>query len=79
MASRKKKPARKTAPIGKARARKKSSIDGTRLMILLERHALGEVEMTTSQVSVALALLKIAQPAADQNSGSHEDALSALA
>ena len=78
MTSRKKKTARKSAPAVKTRAVKKAGVDAVRLMGLLERHAIGEVEMTASQVNVALALLKIAAPAQDAQTPSHEDALSAL-
>ena len=83
MASQKKKTGRKAVsakkPSSATRAEKK--IDTLRLMRLLERHALGQAEMTASQVSVALALLKIsAPPAEDTPQGpSHEDALTALA
>ena len=79
MTCRKKKPVRKAAPAVKTPVRKKADIDAAKLMRLLERHALGEIDMTASQVSVALALLKIATPAEGAGAPSHEDALSALA
>lgn len=52
------------------------------LMAVLQAHALGEHEMAASQVSVALALLKLygaKAPTADTTqAGSHEDALQHL-
>jgi hypothetical protein len=78
MTSRKK----KNAPRGAIRARK--------LIKLLESHALGETKMTPSQVSVALALLKIAEAekkiaaaqsgkkGGKEDGKAHEDALSEL-
>lgn len=57
-----------------------------RLLALLESHALGETEMTPSQVNVALALLKLADAdlkrPPDKNrkpeATAHEDALREL-
>lgn len=53
------------------------------LTAVLQAHALGEHEMSASQVNVALSLLKIFAPQqqteAPAAAGSHEDALQALA
>ena len=40
----------------------RSSIDAMALLDILERHALGEIKMTNTQVSAALALLKKVMP-----------------
>lgn len=56
--------------------------DVTALVAVLQAHALGEYEMTASQVTVALSLLKIftgKTTGDDQPGQSHEDALAALA
>lgn len=52
------------------------------LTVVLQAHALGEHEMSASQVNVALSLLKLFadKPAAEkETAASHEDALLALA
>lgn len=65
----------------------RSSIDACALVDVLERHALGEVKMTNTQVSAALALLKKVMPdistAKEQKKKeekvySHEEALKKL-
>ena len=58
--------------------------DTAALVAVLQAHALGEHDMTTSQVNVALSLLKIyaGKPVAggeEVSGGSHEDALDQLA
>jgi hypothetical protein len=65
-----------------ARAPVRVTPDVTALIAVLQAHALGEHEMTASQVTVALSLLKIftGRAAAEDEKGiSHEDALAALA
>jgi len=67
----------------------RSSIDARALVDVLERHALGEIKMSTSQVSAALALLKKVMPdistlsskgekEEDEKFLSHEEALEEL-
>lgn len=80
-------PAKKTT-VAKIRARvdarqpARVTPDVTALVAVLQAHALGEHEMSPSQVTVALSLLKIfsGKPAGDDGVAlSHEDALAALA
>ena len=61
----------------------RDSIDAAALIVALSKHALGEIEMTASQVSAALALLKKTLPditAKDTETpaGGHEEALKEL-
>ena len=65
-------------------SRKRAVIKTAALVSALESHALGDIEMSASQVNVALSLLKIfAQPHKEKNredsaAPRHEDALAAL-
>lgn len=54
--------------------------DVAALTAVLQAHALGEHEMTPSQVTVALSLLKIFTGKGEETTGglSHEDAIAAL-
>lgn len=56
----------------------KGGIDQAALLAALEAHILGEREMSSSQVSAALALLKKFLSAGDTAPASHEDALEQL-
>ncbi len=74
---------KKTATPMRLRAPVIAVPDTAALIAVLQAHALGEHEMTPSQVTVALSLLKLyaAKPvsgAADDKTGSHEDALQHL-
>jgi len=61
----------------------RDSINAAALIMALEKHVLGEQEMTPSQVNAALALLKktlpdISAKDTDTNTGGHEEALKDL-
>lgn len=76
---------KKTVSLPRKRAAVHIVPDTAALVAVLQAHALGEHEMTPSQVTVALALLKIyavkppAPAGADSAAYSHEDALQQLA
>lgn len=68
---------KKTAAPKKRRAR---TINVAALIEALEKHILGETEMTATQVNAALALLKKTLPdVTPAGSRAHEDALNDLA
>lgn len=82
-----KKPAKKSAARKSAANNLRDKINVIALIEALERHVLGETEMTSTQVSAALALLKktlpdMADPArlglAPTEDSRHEDALKEL-
>lgn len=69
----------------KKKSRKKTAVDAPALIAALEAHILGEREMTSTQVTAALALLKKYLACDDENktsqksaSFSHEEALELL-